>query len=47
MNNPTQRGIIKTYYDEVIEDKTKKITGYNFVPFYDDTIGQIHLLKDT
>ena len=34
MNNPTQRGIIKTYYDEVIDDKTKKITGYNFVDFY-------------
>ena len=34
MNNPTQRGIIKTYYDEVIDDKTGKITGYNFVPFY-------------
>ena len=34
MNNPTQRGIIKTFYDEVIDDKTKKITGYTFVPFY-------------
>tara|TARA_R110000796_G_scaffold176576_1_gene293469 strand:+ start:4080 stop:5819 length:1740 start_codon:yes stop_codon:yes gene_type:complete len=34
MNNPTQRGIIKTYYDEVIDDETGKITGYNFVPFY-------------